>query len=519
MGTTAEVREEPPLGLCTFLAPRARGLCCQPGFLTSPPPPAVRHPGRRRVLLRMLGGRQSRPAVAGGGHGAHRGLGGVVPAGGLQALAGVRHLPAAEAGGPARRPGEQGVVKSGLDVDEPQIRFGRLYLYSFNEDSSPCPLVEVQRRDTSAILDMKWYKFDNLSKPYRCHIAVAGHALLGVADAAGSIELLRLVRSENSYTLQPFSRFALEKQCLALSLDWSTGKAGRASDQPLKIISSDSSGQLHLLQAYQAGPGMQAVGTWQAHHFEAWAAAFDYWQTEVVYSGGDDGLLKGWDTRTPGTPVFTSRRYVTEGPVLGVGGQPSVPRRGLPREEQCCRALAQALPSLSDTPWACAASRVAPIARTSWPREEENQEVLPVTPSYTLPNSLVYGVDWSWLYFRRLPQTHPSFCLGSSPGSDPGGKTADPVYSLKVAAQSPAPCFECLADADGEGGTKHQSGGKLKTALQPFAEDKDGSRLRASGVQICECDHSLEAADFDISLVATCSFYDHVLHLWKWENS
>ncbi|XP_059869660.1 diphthine methyltransferase isoform X3 [Delphinus delphis] len=145
-----------------------------------------------------------------------------------------------------------------------------------------------------------------------CHIAVAGHALLGVADASGSIELLRLVRSEqNSHTLQPFSHFALEKQCLALSLDWSTGKAGRASDQPLKIIGSDSSGQLHLLQAHQAGPGMQAVGTWQAHHLEAWVAAFDYWQTEVVYSGGDDGLLKGWDTRTPGTSVFTSRRHST----------------------------------------------------------------------------------------------------------------------------------------------------------------------------------------------------------------
>ncbi|XP_022433724.1 diphthine methyltransferase isoform X2 [Delphinapterus leucas] len=162
-----------------------------------------------------------------------------------------------------------------------------------------------------------------------CHIAVAGHALLGVADASGSIELLRLVRSEqNSHTLQPFSHFALEKQCLALSLDWSTGKAGRASDQPLKIIGSDSSGQLHLLQAHQAGPGMQAVGTWQAHHLEAWVAAFDYWQTEVVYSGGDDGLLKGWDTRTPGTSVFTSRRYVTEGPVLGVRGQPSLPAGG-----------------------------------------------------------------------------------------------------------------------------------------------------------------------------------------------
>ncbi|XP_077627690.1 diphthine methyltransferase isoform X2 [Crocuta crocuta] len=142
-----------------------------------------------------------------------------------------------------------------------------------------------------------------------CHVPVAGHALLGVADAGGSIELLRLVESETAYTLQPSSGFALEKQCLALSLDWSIGKTGRASDQPLKIISSDSKGQLHLLDVNEQGPGLQEVATWQAHDFEAWISAFNYWQTEIVYSGGDDGLLKGWDTRAPGTSVFTSRRH------------------------------------------------------------------------------------------------------------------------------------------------------------------------------------------------------------------
>lgn len=59
----------------------------------------------------------------------------------------------------------------------------------------------------------------------------------------------------------------------------------RASDQPLKIISSDSKGQLHLLDVNEQGPGLQEVATWQAHDFEAWISAFNYWQTEIVYSG------------------------------------------------------------------------------------------------------------------------------------------------------------------------------------------------------------------------------------------
>ncbi|XP_049752052.1 diphthine methyltransferase isoform X2 [Elephas maximus indicus] len=191
--------------------------------------------------------------------------------------------------------------QSGVDFDgEPPVRLGRLYLYSFSEESPASPLVEIQRRDMAAILDMKW-----------CHIPVAGHTLLGLADAGGSVQLLHLVDSEkNAYALQPFSSLTLGEQSLALSLDWSTGKTGRASGQPLKIISSDSRGQLHLLTVNEAGPGLQAEDSWQAHHFEAWIAAFNYWQTETMYSGGDDGLLKGWDARRPhDAPLFTSKRH------------------------------------------------------------------------------------------------------------------------------------------------------------------------------------------------------------------
>lgn len=94
-----------------------------------------------------------------------------------------------------------------------------------------------------------------------------------------------------------------------MSLDWSTGKSVRARNQPLKIISSDSKGQLHLLMVNEGAAELQLVASWPAHHFEAWIAAFNYWQTELVYSGGDDCLLRGWDTRMPNISVFTSKRH------------------------------------------------------------------------------------------------------------------------------------------------------------------------------------------------------------------
>ncbi|XP_019826740.1 diphthine methyltransferase isoform X3 [Bos indicus] len=363
-----------------------------------------------------------------------------------------------------------------------------------------------------------------------CHVPVAGHPLLGVADASGSIELLRLLPSEqDTWTLQPCSRLALEKQCLALSLDWSTGKAGRASDQPLKIISSDSKGQLHLLKILEAGPGLQAVVTWRAHQFEAWVAAFNYWQTEVVYSGGDDGLLKGWDTRMPDTAAFSSRRHS-----MGVCSIQSSPHRenvlatGSYDEHVLLWDTRSLRQPLADVPvqggvWRLkwhpfqrdlllAACMHGGFTIINYQMAAEGEQEA-ISLSCPLPNSLVYGIDWSWLYFCRLPQTQPSF-----PGSDPEARTADQDPTLKVADPSPAPSSECLADSDGVGGTTPQNGSKLEAPLQPSAEDKKDGRLPTTGIKICDCDQDLEAADFDINLLATCSFYNRVLHLWKCEN-
>ncbi|XP_069435768.1 diphthine methyltransferase isoform X4 [Ovis canadensis] len=243
-------------------------------------------------------------------------------------------------------------------------------------------------------------------------------------------------------------------------------------------------------------------------------------------AGGDDGLLKGWDTRMPDAATFSSRRHS-----MGVCSVQSSPHRehilatGSYDEHVLLWDMRSLRRPLADVPvqggvwrlkWhpfqrdlllaACMHGGFTIINYQTAAEEEQDA----VSLSYPLPNSLVYGIDWSWLHFCHLPQTQPSF-----PGSDREARTANQDPILKAADPSPAPSSERLADSDGVGGTTHQNGSKLEAPLQ--TEDEDG-RLPTPGVKICDCDQDLEAADFDINLLATCSFYDHVLHLWKWEN-
>ncbi|XP_069871288.1 diphthine methyltransferase isoform X4 [Dipodomys merriami] len=320
----------------------------------------------------------------------------------------------------------------------PQVRSGCLYLYSFNEDSSGTPLVEVQRRDTSAILDMKW-----------------------------------------------------------------------VSDQPLNIISSDSKGQLHLLTVNEAGSGLQCVASWQAHHFEAWVAAFNYWQTDIVYSGGDDGLLRVWDTRTSGTSLFISKRHS-----MGVCSIQSNPHKehilatGSYDEHILLWDTRNMTQPLADRPvqggvWRLkwhpvhhylllAACMHGGFKILNCQRALEEKQEVTVLVSHTMPNSLVYGADWSSL----LQPMQPRPC--TFPPCDTGARVADQACSRKVASGLLTSSFEQRVDT----------------------VDSSGSWCQHhTTAKICDSDLQSEGDDFDIHFLATCSFYDHILHLWKWEAS
>ncbi len=64
------------------------------------------------------------------------------------------------------------------------------------------------------------------------------------------------------------------------------------------------------LPRLQAGPAsLVSLLQWQGHDLEAWAASTDYWNSSIIYSGGDDCAFKVWDTRQGvDAPAWANRK-------------------------------------------------------------------------------------------------------------------------------------------------------------------------------------------------------------------
>lgn len=57
----------------------------------------------------------------------------------------------------------------------------------------------------------------------------------------------------------------------------------------IRLVSSDSKGCVNVLGLTETS--LTALSQWKAHDFEAWIAAFSYWDTQVIYSGEKSSLL------------------------------------------------------------------------------------------------------------------------------------------------------------------------------------------------------------------------------------
>lgn len=375
-------------------------------------------------------------------------------------------------------------------------RIGRLYLFHCNTQRSfSPPLTETQRIDTPAILDLKW-----------CHVPISEHPLLSMATAGGEIKLYKLTEpKQGTCVLECELSTVLGPDRLALSLDWSTGR-GESND--VRVVSSDSTGSLTVLSLGEAG--LTAECQWKAHDFEAWISAFSCWDTQVVYSGGDDCKLKGWDLRMgPTLPTFTSKRHT-----MGVCSIHSNPHRehilatGSYDENVLLWDGRNMKQPLSET------AVGGGVWRLKWHPNHEHlllaacmhndfhilhcQQAIdgqdapcPILASYILHNSLAYGADWSRLPLSYSappsPQEPPKTSVGLS---ESGGH-------LRIQYESPTASFDMSLEDD--------SGRYVPEPEKSSAPEPPALSVKDSQSLSC--------------LLATCSFYDHMLHVWRWDWS
>ncbi|KAI7813712.1 diphthine methyltransferase isoform X1 [Triplophysa rosa] len=379
-------------------------------------------------------------------------------------------------------------------------RIGRLFLFHYNTQRSfSPPLTETQRIDTPAILDLKW-----------CHVPISERPLLGMATAGGEIQLYKLTEPQQvTCDLECESCTVLGPDRLALSLDWSTGR-GDSSD--VRVVSSDSTGSLTVLSLGEAS--LTAVCQWKAHDYEAWISAFSYWDTQVLFSGGDDCKLKGWDLRMgPSSPTFTSKRHT-----MGVCSIHSNPHRehivatGSYDENVLLWDGRNMKQPLSET------AVGGGVWRLKWHPSQEHlllaacmhndfhilhcQQAMdgqdapcPVLSSYILHNSLAYGADWS-----RVPLSNSAPPSPHEPPQTSAG-LSESLGHLRIQYESPTASFDTsLEDDSGRYIPEHFS-------LPEKSSAPDSLPFSAKDSQSLSC------------VLATCSFYDHMLHVWRWDWS
>lgn len=152
-------------------------------------------------------------------------------------------------------------------------RLGRIYIFRIMDSGK---LTILQRIDVPAILDMKWLHCRDKED----------RILLAIVNSIGYLQVYQLDGDTETLKFVVEQRVSEDDhEILALSLDWSTGRYvsyTRISDN-LHIVVSDSRGWVSRFTLH--GDDLTRDSSWHAHDFEAWIAAFDYWQTNSFYTG------------------------------------------------------------------------------------------------------------------------------------------------------------------------------------------------------------------------------------------
>jgi diphthine methyl ester acylhydrolase len=162
-------------------------------------------------------------------------------------------------------------------------REGSIYLFRYNTSTSSIDTVHHQQ--TNGILDLKWISCSPES------------TFLSTVSALGQLSLYSLADLNRPIVCEDVTN----DRTIALSHAWLQASNNYAviSDQQgcLSICDLDSSNGLRFSQS------------WSAHDYECWTCAWDQFDSNIVYSGADDNLMKIWDIRNYQQAIHINRKH------------------------------------------------------------------------------------------------------------------------------------------------------------------------------------------------------------------
>ena len=194
-------------------------------------------------------------------------------------------------------------IKSGsLDLYRvPEILENRLHLNPQLQESeqahAPLSLKCSSSVNSKAIFDVRWRKqYDSSTN-------------CAVVTAEGGVNIYRLNDElNNAPSLEQLSCIELDplnqpSALSALYVNWLDG---------LSLTVALSNGGVSKLSL--VSDALSIVSSWTAHSLggcpiEVWVSESDPRNSNVVWTGADDNLLKGWDTRSLSTPSFVSKDH------------------------------------------------------------------------------------------------------------------------------------------------------------------------------------------------------------------
>jgi diphthamide biosynthesis protein 7 len=167
-----------------------------------------------------------------------------------------------------------------LDKEQNQ-RLGYLYLINVDLEAKSLQVLNTLNYETSGILDLKWTDSQHM-------ISIDSNNNLQFYSYEEENRSLELV---DKFEINPAES---EDLSIGLTLDYLKDSSGS-----LKIQTSDTQGYVSLFNVDHSQSKIILDRKFKAHDYEVWSVLIDKNDSNVVFSGADDCVLKMWDLREP----------------------------------------------------------------------------------------------------------------------------------------------------------------------------------------------------------------------------